>query len=277
MRPNMDTPKGQKPSDPFINWRLYKPYPRKLAFDIEFFSETIDFYCPECKNISTFRRSIVVHKPSIAAAIMPARMAITPIAGSRSIEEKKPKIISVDFICSRDDNHIALFIFKMDNNYVQKIGEYPSQIQRQYYEIKRYESLLGQYYIELQTAIRLNDTNVGIGAFVYLRRVLEKVLIDVAVKKYGHRKSWDLEKYRKSKRIDEIIVDLSDSLPEFLVSNRRIYKILSKGIHELDEEECLKYFDLLKTSLEEILDDLMEQEKKKATRKRLSIELSKIQ
>jgi hypothetical protein len=235
----METPEGQKPCDPFINWRLYKPFPRKLAFDIEFFSETIDIYCPECKNISTFRRSIDVHKPSIAAAIIPTRMPITPLAGSKSIEEKKHKLFSVDIKCSRNDNHIALFIFKVDNNYVQKIGEYPSQIQRQYYEIKRYEPLLEKYYIELQTAIRLNDTNVGIGSFVYLRRVLEKVLANAAIKKYGHRKSWNIEKYRKSKRIDEIIDDLSDSLPEFLVSNRRIYKVLSKGIHELDEEECL--------------------------------------
>ena len=64
-------------------------------------------------------------------------------------------------------------------------------------------------------------------------------------------------------RMDEKIEDLKDHLPSFLVENKEIYVILSKGIHELTEDECLGYFDAVKTGIEFILDQKLEQEKNK--------------
>jgi hypothetical protein len=39
------------------------------------------------------------------------------------------------------------------------------------------------------------------------------------------------------------------------VDNSKIYSILSIGIHELDEDACLGYFDVMKQSIIFILDD----------------------
>ncbi|KKL23256.1 hypothetical protein LCGC14_2427220 [marine sediment metagenome] len=39
---------------------------------------------------------------------------------------------------------------------------------------------------------------------------------------------------------------IKDYLPEFLVENRSLYAILSKGIHALSEDECLQYFETVK-------------------------------
>ena len=50
---------------------------------------------------------------------------------------------------------------------------------------------------------------------------------------------------------------------EFLVKNRQVFKILSKGVHELTEEECLAYFDCMRQSIELILDERLEQLEKK--------------
>jgi hypothetical protein len=47
---------------------------------------------------------------------------------------------------------------------------------------------------------------------------------------------------------------LRDHLPEFLFENRSIYGILSKGIHELSEEECKEYFPVVRGAIEMILD-----------------------
>lgn len=47
-------------------------------------------------------------------------------------------------------------------------------------------------------------------------------------------------------------------LPSFIVENNGIYGILSKGIHELTEEECLAYFDCMRKSIELILDERLE-------------------
>lgn len=42
-----------------------------------------------------------------------------------------------------------------------------------------------------------------------------------------------------------------------------IYKVLSKGIHELSERECLTYFPALKLAIELILEQKIEMEAKK--------------
>ena len=54
-------------------------------------------------------------------------------------------------------------------------------------------------------------------------------------------------------------------LPTFIVEHSSIYGILSKGIHELSEDECLEYFDTMRASIEMILDQriaLREKQKK---------------
>lgn len=48
---------------------------------------------------------------------------------------------------------------------------------------------------------------------------------------------------------------LQDYLPAFLVDNKDLYSILSLGVHELSEKDCLKYFDALKMGIQEILDE----------------------
>ena len=46
---------------------------------------------------------------------------------------------------------------------------------------------------------------------------------------------------------------LSDYLPKSLVGNTIFYGIVSKGIHELSEEECLEYFPVMKSFIIMIL------------------------
>jgi hypothetical protein len=67
---------------------------------------------------------------------------------------------------------------------------------------------------------------------------------------------------------------LSYHLPEFLVENRKLYGILSKGLHELSEEECLKYFQTVKIGIEQILDEKIEiaEKKEKAEKARQALQ-----
>lgn len=64
-------------------------------------------------------------------------------------------------------------------------------------------------------------------------------------------------------------------LPDFLVSNIKIYSILSKGIHELDEEECKKSFPILRQAIEMILDQQIEEKEQEVKRKIISDALNK--
>lgn len=64
-------------------------------------------------------------------------------------------------------------------------------------------------------------------------------------------------------RMEDKIQLLRAHLPEFMVENRALYGIVSKGIHELSEKECLDYYDTVKTGIELILDEQLEAEAKR--------------
>ena len=62
--------------------------------------------------------------------------------------------------------------------------------------------------------------------------------------------------------MDEKIALLKNLLPSFLVEYKVLYAILSKGIHELSEQECLQAFSVVKLGIELILDEKIEQQEK---------------
>ena len=59
------------------------------------------------------------------------------------------------------------------------------------------------------------------------------------------------ERTKMSEKIDLLGTDY---LPEIMVNNKEIYGILSKGIHELSEKECIENFPILFNSIEVILE-----------------------
>ena len=79
--------------------------------------------------------------------------------------------------------------------------------------------------------------------------------------------------YQQSRMSDRIGM-LAHRLPEFLVENKSMYGILSKGIHELSEQECLEAFPIVKLGIEIILDANLEEtaRKKKITDAKKKIE-----
>ena len=64
---------------------------------------------------------------------------------------------------------------------------------------------------------------------VYLRRVFEGLIAKARAK--AAEAGWQEADYEKA-RMDEKIALLKTYLPPFLVENRKLYGILSKGIHD---------------------------------------------
>jgi len=62
------------------------------------------------------------------------------------------------------------------------------------------------------------------------------------------------EDYKKA-RWPERIKLLSSLLPDYLVEHSAVYGVLSKGVHELTEEECTEYFDVIHTTIEIICEE----------------------
>jgi len=149
------------------------------------------------------------------------------------------------------------FYFLIHNNTITKIGQYPSIADIVTIDIQKYRKVLGnEQYSEFSRAIGLTAHGIGIGAFVYLRRIFEN-LIEESHQVQKDIVGWDENAYQRS-RMEEKIALLKDSLPEFLVENKSLYSILSKGIHELREIECLKAFPTTKLGIELILDEKLE-------------------
>ncbi|WP_333805425.1 hypothetical protein [Sulfurospirillum sp.] len=107
--------------------------------------------------------------------------------------------------------------------------------------------------------------SVGVGSFVYLRRIFEDFIFQARDKAIEDKAITEDDFIHK--RMDERIELLSNYLPKTLVEHKTYYSIVSKGIHELTENECLKYFDTLKMGIEVILDEKIEAKKKEEKRK----------
>ena len=140
-----------------------------------------------------------------------------------------------------------------------KIGQYPSIADMTFPELDAYKHVISKEdRKELGTAIGLYASGVGAGSYVYLRRILERLIYQA---KETAGDTVNDEKFRQAK-VAERIKMLEGHLPEALTQNTVIYGILSKGIHELSEEECRKYFPVVKECIYQIL-GMWESERKK--------------
>ena len=206
-------------------------------FSLEHFEGTLDFHCPECGHHSVF----AIRKNNYS---------------QRSYYTNY--VFSLSFHCSRDNSHKALFIFRAHKGVLQKIGQIPSLADLALPDLRKYRTVLGtDRFRELTRAIGLTTHGVGVGAFVYMRRIFES-LIEEAHEKAKNDSGWDEESFSRS-RMDEKISRLQYHLPKFLVENRGLYGILSVGVHTLSEEECLSAFPAVRLAIELILDDLLEE------------------
>lgn len=130
-------------------------------------------------------------------------------------------------------------------------------------DMKKYRAVLGdERFKELSRAVGLTTHGVGVGAFVYLRRIFES-LIEEAHVKATKQPTWDEQAYIAGRVADRIIL-LEQLLPPFLVENRALYSVLSVGVHTLSEEQCLAAFPAVRLAIELILDGLLEERDRQA-------------
>lgn len=218
----------------------------------------IDGYCVHCKKESVFLS--------------------LPLASGRSVDiGDLNSICKAEFVCSRSSEHLILIFFdlkysgKNSSHYLEfcKIGQKPTHADIANGNLGHLNKVLnGIDRTELAKANGLAAHGVNIGAFVYLRRVFER-LIERASER--HSPAIDLQTFR-TLRMDEKITALSSSLPDFLVSNKSVYGLLSMGIHELDEAICGKIYEILRTSILMML----EQERALIEKRNQETELSKL-
>jgi hypothetical protein len=266
------------PENYFIETGLYQRVPLdsseadKLLVRIQFHIDPLDAFCVGCRKHSVFRATLeklpdvgmsgtqeqpaesTDHLLETEYAWLPDSEEERSLLSWQNVIEyaRRPKYFTSVFVCSRNSAHQLRFITRVEATSFEKIGQTPSLADLHLGDLARYRGILGNEYTELAKGVGLYAHGIGVGSFVYMRRIFERQ-IQQAHTEARKDATWDDMEY-KSGRVEDRIRLLRDHLPEFLFENRSIYGILSKGIHELSEEECKEYFPVVRGAIEMILD-----------------------
>lgn len=239
----------------------------------------IDSYCPICKKDTTFNSEQSNEqelRDLLGDAGMYSRFPGDEVKGNSLIEELEKRCVFIrKFNCPRkpyDSAHSQIFIFRVIGTTLIKVGQHPTLADLSKEDLKKYRKLNDNIYSELNRAVGLSTHGVGIGSFVYLRRIIEKHIVFPKIKELIAEGLTTEDQICKSDFKEKIKLS-KDKLPSFLVQNTKIYSILSKGIHELEEEECKSYFPILRTAIEIVLDEEIEQKEKQKKNKLISEQL----
>ena len=245
--------------------------------------KTIDSYCNVCKKNTTFLSKEtdenVLGNMIRESGIFESRMeqVAMPIALNEVLENIGT--FQRNFRCPRPDSssaHDLIFIFRIKDSKLIKIGQNPSLADLARVEIEKYREFNENIYQELNRSIGLSSHGIGVGSFVYLRRIIEKHIVLPKLHELLNEQKITQEDIFQTdfKKKIELI---KDQLPDFLVSNKKIYSILSKGIHELEEKECKDFFPILRASIEIILDEKIEKKMREEKKKIIARELNKFE
>ncbi len=250
------------PREFFLTVAMYKAYKWSEAsldkvLELTQFSGSIDTYCVECKDRSLF---VVAH---------PALSAFRENFHDRV---KKPFIFVIEAKCSRENQHIACYVFRIhEKDGVTKIGQYPSVADAAKQDLKTHYKVLNEEHQKGFTkALGLFSHGVGAGSIVYLRKIFEH-LVEEAHQEAKENEVWMSshgEAYPTLKMANKV-ASLADFLPSDLVRHPRLYGFLSQGLHGRSEEECLKLFPMLRLAIDYILNQKLERLNAKQRRKEL--------
>lgn len=236
----------------------------------------LDCYCPLCRTSRVFTLKPMVFRENDRLLVAETTVGIfkhrTPhFAGDEepvfswhdSAVTDSARVMKFEFICSMNYTHHLDYIVLSDGNTLRKIGQFPSVADLSFSEVNEYKKVMNNEDLsDLKRALGLHAHGIGAGSYVYLRRVIEKMIIeakDAAVSDGV----FSADDERLNCKIVDLIPLLKGYLPDLLLGNKSLYGILSKGIHELSEEECKSYFYVLYQGILMIATEKEEERKKK--------------
>ncbi|MDE6004153.1 MAG: hypothetical protein K2G88_02055 [Oscillospiraceae bacterium] len=247
------------------NFILSEPLYKTVEFDAKWYSSFAGFsrmidhdYCDYCSENSVFKWNNDQYIHDMFCKLSEYNIeSQNPII--RSINEphrNQPFFIDYLFFCTGCKRiHYYTLMFK--GNTVTKIGQYPSFASKEKLELKKYKKLniVKKYYIELMHSVDAYSQHMGIAAFVYLRRIYEHI-VETEYSKLSMEKNEKASFDEKMKAVDKEI----HIIPEALASQKsKIYSVLSKGIHEYDEDECYEMYPVIRNVILFILNRYLAQ------------------
>lgn len=247
---------------------LFDQHETRELVKVIFPNATFDCYCVECAQRSTFQVFMTNSAPKALT-----EYALFGTYQGKAVTERGPKVplnvYVVTATCARNYVHAISFAFRValpnhENpglaevklaRTLTKIGQFPSRADITQPELDRFSKVLKKDVLaDLKRGVGLAAHDVGIGAFVYLRRVFEHIVEVARAESAATLPSWDEGEFQAA-RMSEKIKLVASRLPSLLAETPNLYGVLSKGVHELSEQECLNYFEPVLAVIEVALED----------------------
>jgi hypothetical protein len=256
----------------------------------------LDLDCPSCEASSTFLL------PPVTISGAPAQFQ-RPIG---TVPEFEQTVKALQLRCARNATHTAEFILRMrqdvewidgppnrvegggpsagpmsrpqphprTNYTLVKIGQFPPHAELVAGHLKAASKIADRLDMnELRRAAGLVSHDAAIGAFVYLRRVFERI---IARAWKSAKESGESLPDPPPLRMEQKIEALKNHLPDIVGRNAKVYGILSLGLHELTEEQCARAYPLVEESVIAMLEDAHMHAEKRKREKRISDELARM-
>lgn len=176
------------------------------------------------------------------------------------------------FNCTNNKSHKYMMMISIelkDGKFiVRKIGQNPSMLTVKGFDFDKYKNFLNKIdaYEDYKKADLCNADHFYVGAYAYLRRIFEKMIVFYL---------GDIE--LRDDHMDTKIDAVKDSFdPRVKKMLKNLYGILSISIHELDEEQSKEYYTYLKAVIDMQLEYIKSEDEKDKQSKDLEGILSKI-
>ncbi|MEE9378071.1 MAG: hypothetical protein V3V33_08550 [Candidatus Lokiarchaeia archaeon] len=176
------------------------------------------------------------------------------------------------YVCASCKKFERFFILRVGKNLKQilKIGQYPPRDITISKDLEKIMGVFSEYY---KKGLICEFQGYGIGANAYFRRIVEGIIDDLLVQipdlMSGEERALyenALEESRKAKNTQEKIALVKDLLPPILMPERynplkTLHEVLSKGIHNLTDEECLENAQIIKDTLIFLINSILKRKK----------------
>jgi hypothetical protein len=210
----------------------------------------INMNCSSCESMQTFNMNNEYHKEH----------SNEPILG---------QVKDLRYLCSSCQNSMYVFLVHFFSEeiggdseefvlIVNKVGQVPA------WDIEideEFEKMLGDHVQHYKSGLICESQSYGIGAYAYFRRVVEDVidellksisgLVEENEKKEYKKK---LEEVKQEKIAENKIKIVQDLLPSSLQVEgmnplKQLYSVLSDGVHNKTDEECMNDAEAIKNIL----------------------------
>lgn len=243
-----------------------KEFPFNVNYDINYFDNGNMFHTDSFKLNNRSRLSITGN-------IMEG-MGIVAKTTASSTNELAHNIyyIVYDCTCTNNNNHNYFMMISIEFYKgvvkVRKIGQNPSMLTLKGYDFDKYKKQLKELnaYEEYKKADISFSQHLYVGAFAYLRRIFEKMVME-------YLNGQQLSDEHMDTKITAVKHKFDPTIQPLL---KNMYGILSASIHEISEELSKEYYEDLKTIINIQLEFIKTEQDKQELGKELHNNLSRI-